>query len=76
MTARAIMVLPDGGRPWVLALRDGEVVRLSARSPGAGDAVGRVYRTLSCHCGGMKDKPVELKRMARVYAAEERLNGR
>lgn len=74
MSARDIMVLPETGRAWVLALREGEVVRVSARVQAL--PIRRVYRTLACHCGGMKDKPVELKRMARCYAAEERLNGR
>lgn len=67
-----VLIVPEYGKPWVLGLRDGEVVRLSARDHSKD--VGRVYYTLRVYCGGQKDKPVDLKRMQRAYERERKFN--
>lgn len=66
-----ILILPDAGKPWILGLQDGQPVRLSLSAP---SNTARHYHTLRTHCGGMKDKPVDLKRMERTYAKEAKLN--
>ena len=66
-----VLVLPEFNKPWVLGVVDGEVVRLPFSAAGG---CGRTYQTLHVHCGGMKDKPVEIKRMQRRYDQEARLN--
>lgn len=67
-----VLILPEGGKPWVLGLRDGEVVRLSAR--GHAHEAGRVYYAQRVFCGGQKDKPVEIKQMERAYERERKIN--
>ena len=67
-----ILILPEAGSPWVLGLQDGEVVRLSFRNHA--HQAGRTYFAKRVQCGGKKDKPIDLKRMDRAYAAERKMN--
>ena len=67
-----ILILPEAGSPWVLGLQDGEVIRLSFRKHA--HQAGRTYFAKRVQCGGKKDKPIDLKRMERAYAAERKMN--
>lgn len=63
-----ILIIPDVGKPWVLGLRKGVVVRLPSNT-----RTGRTYYALNCH-GDQTDSPAEIARMKAIYALEERMN--
>jgi hypothetical protein len=65
------LIKPDSGYPWVLGIEDGEVVRLSKKQA---PSCVRIYLATAVHCGGQKDKPVDLKRMERAYDRERKMN--